>query len=98
MSSEELKKAIKDTIPKYKKIIFRADGPIRIKCLHELRKQIILDEKMYDQKLIYDRVRKLTWDESPKNIVIDRDMMRDISTGEVLCPDVDNTHWKESIL
>ena len=53
---------------------------------------------MYDQKLIYDRVRKLTWDESPKNIVIDRDMMRDISTGEVLCPDVDNTHWKESIL
>ena len=61
MSSEELKKAIKDTIPKYKKIIFRADGPIRIKCLHELRKQMkILDEKMYDQKLIYDRVRKLT--------------------------------------
>ena len=61
-SKEELGKAIKDTITKFKDIIFGADSPICIKCLDELRKQQVIDKRVYYEKLMDDTVRKLAWD------------------------------------
>ena len=43
-TKQELEKAIKDTIIKYKEIIFGVDSPISIKCLDELRKQQVINE------------------------------------------------------
>ena len=57
---QEFEKAIKDIVIKYKEIIFGVDSPICIKCLDELRKQQVLDEKVCDQKFMDDAVRKLT--------------------------------------
>ena len=59
-TKEELEKAIKDTIAKYKKIIFSSDTPACMGCLDELRKQQSIDQKIYDQKLVKDMMRKLT--------------------------------------
>ena len=53
-----LEKAIRDTIIKYKEII-GGGSPVCIKCLDEIQKQQLIDEKLYDQKLIGDTVRKL---------------------------------------
>ena len=61
-TKEELEKATRDTITKYKEIIFGADTPACITCLNELRKKQIIDEKVQDQKLMDDTVRKLAWD------------------------------------
>ena len=36
-TKEELKKAIKDTITKYKEIIFGLDSPVCMACLNELQ-------------------------------------------------------------
>ena len=55
-TKEELEEAIKDTITEYEDIIFDADTPLTWGALDELRKQ-----KVYDQKLMDDTVRKLTW-------------------------------------
>ena len=63
-----------------------------MKCMDKLRKQQVIDEKMYDQKLIDDTVKTLAWDELQKNIVMDGDMMMDIRAGEIFVPEVDNTH------
>ena len=41
-----------------------------------------------------DTVRKLTWDELQKNIVMDADTVIDRRTGEVLDPEVDSTCWQ----
>ena len=49
---------------------------------------------MYDQKLMYDTLRKLASDERQKNIVIDDDTMIGRRTGEVLDPVVDSMYWK----
>ena len=57
--SEELEEAIKDTIKRYKEIIFSSDTPACMACLDKLRKQQIIDQKMYDQKLMEDTMRKL---------------------------------------
>ena len=54
---EELEKAIKNTIIEYKEIIFGADSPACMACLDELRRQQIMDEKVYDQKLMDDMMR-----------------------------------------
>ena len=56
---EELEKAIKDTITKYKEIIFGPDTPVWMTCLDELRKQQVINQKVYDQKLIDDTLEKL---------------------------------------
>ena len=93
-TKEELEKAIKDTITKYKEIIFGPDSPICIKCLNELRNQQVINKKVYDKKLMDDAVRKLAWDELQKSIVMDGDVMIDRKTGEVLDPEVDSTYWK----
>ena len=61
-TKEELEKATRDTIAKYKEIIFGADTPACMTCLNELRKKQVIDEKVQDQKLMDDTVRKLAWD------------------------------------
>ena len=59
MTNEELEEAIKDTIKRYKEIIFGSDTPSCIACMDELLKQQIIDQKIYDQKLMEDTMRKL---------------------------------------
>ena len=63
--------------------------------LDEIRKQQVIDEKMYDQKVMEDTMRKLAWEGLQKNIVMDGDTMIDKRTGEVLNPEVDSTYWKD---
>ena len=92
---EQLEKAIKDTITRYKEIIFSLDTPACIACLDQLQKQQIIHQKVYDQKLIEDTMRKLTWEGLQKNIAMDGDTMIDKRTGEVLDLEVDSTYWKE---
>ena len=91
-TKEELEEAIKDTTTKYKEIIFGPDNPVCIACLNELRKKQVIDEKVYDQKLMYDTLRKLAWDGLQRNMVIDGDTMKDRRTGELLDPEVDSTY------
>ena len=94
-TKEELEEAIKDTITEYKKIIFGSDTPAWMACLDELRKQQVVDQKIYDQKLMEDTMRKLAWEGLHRNIVMDGDTMIDKRTGEVLDPEVDSTYWKD---
>ena len=49
---------------------------------------------MYDQRLMYDMVTKLTWDGPQENMVMDGDTMIDRRAGEVLDPEVDFTYSK----
>ena len=41
-TKEQLKKAIKDTITKYKDIIFGLDSPVCMVCLNEIRNQQVM--------------------------------------------------------
>ena len=61
-AKEELEEAIKDTIKKHKDIIFGVDSPACMACLDEHRKQQVIDQKGYDQKLMDDTLRKLACD------------------------------------
>ena len=90
-TKEELEEAIKDTITKYKEIILGSDAPTCVACLDELWKQQTIDQKLYDQKLMEDTMKKLAWEELQKNIVMDGGTTIDKRTGEVLNPDVDST-------
>ena len=63
--------------------------------LEELQKQQIIDQKIYDQKLLEDTMRKLAWKGLQRNIVMDGDTMIDKRTGEVLNTEVDSTCWKD---
>ena len=94
-TKEELEEAIKETITRYKEIIFGSDTPACMACLNELRKQQVIDQKTYDQKLIEDMMRKLAWEGLQKNIVMDDDTMIDKRTGEVLDSEVDSTYCKD---
>ena len=94
-TKEEHEEAIKDTLTRYQKIIFGSVTPACMVCLDELRKQQIIDQKIYDQKLMEDTMRKLAWEGLQKNIVLDGDTMIDKRTGEVLDPDVYFIYWKE---
>ena len=51
-TKEEFIEAIKDTITKYKEIVFGSDTLACMACLDELQKQHIIDQKIYDQKLM----------------------------------------------
>ena len=51
-TKEELEEAIKDTIKRYKEIIFGSDAPVCMACQGELRMQQIIDQYVYDQKLM----------------------------------------------
>ena len=64
-------------------------------CLDELRKQQVIDQKVYDQKLMEDTMRKLAWEELQKSIMMDGDTMIDNRTGEILGPEADSTYWKD---
>ena len=64
-------------------------------CLDELQKQQIIYQKIYDQKLMEDTVRKLVWEGLQRNIVIDGDTMIEKKTGEVLNSEVNSTYWKD---
>ena len=92
---EELEEAIKGTIKRYKEIIFSSGTPVFMVCLNELRKQQVMDQHVYDQKLMEDTLRKLAWEGLQKNIVMDGDTMIDKRTGKVLVPEVDSRYWKE---
>ena len=94
-TKEELEEAIKDPITKYKAIIFGSDTPASMACLEELRKRQVIDQKAYDQKLMEDTIRKLSWEGLQRNIVMDGDAMIDKRTDVVLDPDVDSTYWKD---
>ena len=63
--------------------------------LDELRKQLVIDQKVYDQSLMEDTVRKLACEGLQKNIVVHGDKMIDKRTGEVLDPEIDFTFWKD---
>ena len=93
-TKEELEDSIKDTIKGYKEIIFGLDTPVCMACLDELRKQQIIDQHVYDQRLIDDTIRKLARDGPLKNIVMDGDTMIDKRTGVVLDPETDSMYWK----
>ena len=97
-TKERLEKTIMDTITRYKEIILGSDTSICMACLDELRKQQIIDQDVYDQKLMEDTMRKLAWEGLQKNIVMDGDTMIDKRTGEVLDPEVDSTYWKDKFL
>ena len=95
---EELEEAIKDTNTGYKENIFglnTLDTPACMACLEEPRKQQVIDQKMYNQKLMEDMIRKLAWEGLQKNIVIDCDTIIDKRTGEVLDSEADSTYWKD---
>ena len=93
-TKEELEEAIKDTATMYKEIIFSSDTPTCMACLDELQKQQVIDQHVYDQKLMEDTMRKFAWEGLKKNIVMNGDTMIDKRTGEVLDPEVDSTYWK----
>ena len=93
-TKEELEEAFKDTIAMYKEIIFGSDTPACMMCLEEHRKQQIIDQKIYDQKLMEDMMRKLAWEGLQKNIAMDGDTMIDMRTGKVLNLEVDSIYWK----
>ena len=58
-TKEELEEAIKDTITMYNEIIFGSNTPACMTCLYELQKEQIIDQKVYDQRLMEDTMRKL---------------------------------------
>ena len=58
-TKEEFKEVIKDTVKGYKEIIFGSDTPVCMACLDELQKQQIIDQYVYDQRLMDDTIRKL---------------------------------------
>ena len=94
-TKEELEEAIKDTIKGYKKIIFGSDTPVYMPCLDEHQKHQIIDQHVYDQRLMEDTMRKLAWEGLQRNIVMDGDTMIDKRTGEVLDLEVDSRYWKD---
>ena len=60
-TKKELEEAIKDTITMYKEIIFGSDTPVCMTCVDEFRRQQVIDQHVYDQKLMKDTTRKLAW-------------------------------------
>ena len=62
--------------------------------IDELRRQQVIDQKVYNQRLMEDAVRKLTWEGLQRNFVMDGDKVIDKRTGEVLDPEVDTTFCK----
>ena len=68
---------------------------ITVYYLDELRKQQIVDQHVYNQKLMDDTIRKLVREGLQKNIVIDGDTMIDKRTDVVLDPEADSMYWKE---
>ena len=91
-TKEELEEAIKDHITKYKEIIFDSDTPSCMVCLDEPRKQQIIGQKKYYQKLMEDTMRKLAWERLQRSIAMDGDTMIERRRVEVLNPEVGSTY------
>ena len=72
-TKEELEGAINDTITMYKEIIFGSDTPTCMAFLEELRRQQVIDQKMYDGR--YDEETRIGG--LQRNIVIDGDTTED---------------------
>ena len=53
-TKKELEESIKDTITRYEKIIFSSETPTCMACLDEPQRQQVIDQKIYDQKLMED--------------------------------------------
>lgn len=70
MSKDDLQKAIKDTITKYKEII------VGVECLNERQNQHVIQEVSF----MKDTVMKLAWD----SLVMHVDMIIDKRPSEVL--------------
>ena len=87
-TKEELEEAIKDIIKEYREIIFGSDTPACMTCLDELRKQQVIDQHMYDQRLMDDTLMKLAWEGLQKNVARNDDTMIDKRTGLGLIPNV----------
>ena len=83
-TKKELEEAIKDTIARYKEIIFSSDTPTCMACLDELH--------VYDQKLMEDTMRKFAWEGLQINIVMNGDMIINKRIGEVLSPEADSIY------
>ena len=69
----------------YKEIIFGLDTP----------EQQVIDQKVYDQKLMEDTMRRLAQEGLQKNIVMDGDTVINKRTGDVLGLEVDSTYWRD---
>ena len=95
-TKEELEEAIKDHITKYKEIIFGSDTPSCMVCLDEPRKQQIIGQKKYYQKLMEDTMRKLAWERLQRNIVMDGDTIRELVRCWILMsiPGIGMTNFK----
>ena len=59
-TKQELEKEIVEAQRNYKDIIFSNDTLSCTKYLNELKKQQIIDERVYNQNLIENAIRKLT--------------------------------------
>ena len=60
-TKEEVEKTIKDTITKYKEIMFDPGTLVCMTCLDEHRRQQVIDKKVYDQTLMDDMLRELVF-------------------------------------
>ena len=79
-TKEELEEAIKDTITMYKEIIFGSDTAC-MAYLNELQKQQVIDQKIYDQKLMEETMRKLALEGLQKNtVMLMEDTMRKLAS------------------
>ena len=65
--------------------------------MDKLLTQQVIDEKVYDQKLLDDALRKLAGKCLQKNTVVNGDMLIDKKTAEVLVPKVGYTCYKEKV-
>ena len=59
MKADQLKQAIKDTVKRYKELIFGSDVICK-DCLNELKKQRKIDEYTHSKKLLEQTVRDLS--------------------------------------
>ena len=93
---EELEEAIRETITNCKEIIFGSDTTTCTAFLDELRRQQVIDQTVYDQKLMEDTMRKLAWERLQRNIVMDGDTIRELVRCWILMsiPGIGMTNFK----
>ena len=61
-TEKELEKAIKDSIIKYKEIMFSVESRICTKCQYKIQKQDKFDEIVYRKKSLKNILKKMAWD------------------------------------
>ena len=73
----------------YYDIVFGNDIPVCRKCLDELKKLEVIDERVHNQKFMENTMKKLVWNSLQKDKVMYNDMMVGNKTAEVLGPEID---------